>query len=131
MISIPVHDNIDELWSMSVNEFNKWRMENDLPILFEYFNNKLPCFKDWLEYNDFNIEYLIQVVPTGGIFTGDKDKKIIEYIDLRTDDKRYEISDLNYDEIEENYDKSFREKKINKGKKIHSLFYMGQENLKR
>ncbi|MFX1453432.1 MAG: potassium channel family protein, partial [Promethearchaeota archaeon] len=71
--------NIQSLWNMSVDDFNQWRKQNDLPILFKYLATKLPGYNEWLSVNSFSTKYLLDIIPTGELFKGKQVKKIVEY----------------------------------------------------
>lgn len=71
---IDLSSNIENLWSMKPDEFNQWRRENDLPILFDYFKEFLPGFNEWLAEHNITKEIFLEVVPTGALFKGDNDQ---------------------------------------------------------
>jgi hypothetical protein len=45
-MSVPLF-GVQSLWEKTPDAFNEWRAENDLPILYEYFLERLPAFKEW------------------------------------------------------------------------------------
>ncbi|ENL3143874.1 two pore domain potassium channel family protein [Escherichia coli] len=72
--------NAKELWSMEPREFNEWRSNNDLPMLFNYLMKLLPGFSDWLASLPFDMDVVLRIVPTGDLFKG-KDKVVIRITD--------------------------------------------------
>jgi hypothetical protein len=46
LIGDPVPLSPQDLWSLKPEDFNKWRQENDLPFLLDFFKNELPHFCD-------------------------------------------------------------------------------------
>jgi hypothetical protein len=40
--------DVARLWSLSKEEFNQWRRDNDLPGLLAFFRSTLPHFAEWL-----------------------------------------------------------------------------------
>jgi hypothetical protein len=67
----------DELWKLSPDEFNKWRAENDLPRLFDFFKKSLPNFEQWLQEFDFNIEFFLKTQNPGQLFHGENEKLLL------------------------------------------------------
>jgi hypothetical protein len=65
------------LWSMSPQDFNEWRAQNDLPQLFEYLAGMLPKFRDWLNSLPFDLSVALRIVPTGALFKGQENKTVI------------------------------------------------------
>jgi len=61
-----------ELWQMSPSEFNKWRRENDLKLLFDSFQKGLPHFDDWLNSNNLSIDFILSTDKPGQFFYWDK-----------------------------------------------------------
>lgn len=60
----------DQLWKMKPDEFNAWRIQNDLPLLLSFLCEILPRFEEWLnEYNISNNEF-INAPHTGIWFLG-------------------------------------------------------------
>lgn len=66
-----------ELWKLDPDEFNKWRRENDLQILFEKFTQCLPHFNQWLKENDLSIEFILKTDQPGQFFYWDKETYLI------------------------------------------------------
>lgn len=62
-----------ELWKMTPDEFNNWRRENDLKILFESFQETLPYFDDWLLENNLTIKFILETDMPGNFFYWDKE----------------------------------------------------------
>ncbi len=77
-MSVPIYD-IATLWALSPEEFNKWRQNHDLPLLFEFFREKLPGFSEWLAKYEPEKDYFLKIVPSSKIFKGDSDLVIVEY----------------------------------------------------
>ncbi|MFA5087763.1 MAG: potassium channel family protein [Candidatus Omnitrophota bacterium] len=71
--------NIGELWNLSAEDFNKWRQDYDLPLLFEFFKEKLPGFSEWIDKYEPEKNYFLKIVPSGKIFKGDSELFIVEY----------------------------------------------------
>lgn len=67
-----------QLWGMNPHEFNEWRATNDLPILFNFLQDLLPSFNEWINELPFGMEVVLRIVPTGDIFKGDKKKVAIK-----------------------------------------------------
>jgi hypothetical protein len=63
---------------MSPQDFNEWRAQNDLPILFEYLGGMLPQFRDWQESLPFDLSAALRIVPTGALFKGLENKTVIK-----------------------------------------------------
>ena len=77
-MSVPLFD-VRSLWEMAPDAFNEWRAEHDLPILYEYFLERLPAFKEWVA--EFNIDRPVfcRVVPTGEIFAGNQALTLVRH----------------------------------------------------
>lgn len=60
-----------ELWNMPAHQFNNWRADNDVPVLFEYFETVLPRFKEWIESTGLTVAQLHRFAPLGDLFEGD------------------------------------------------------------
>lgn len=71
--------DIKNLWALAPDNFNKWRQEHDLPLLFNYFRKQLPGFSEWLAEYEPEKDYFLKIVPSGGVFKGDSDLVIVEY----------------------------------------------------
>ncbi len=71
-----------ELWDLSDAEFNKWRRDNDLNVLFQQFNDSLPLFKEWLLDNKLTVGFILNTDKPGAFFYGDKETLLIEYKDV-------------------------------------------------
>jgi hypothetical protein len=52
-MSIPLFD-VSELWRKQADEFNEWRANSDLPLLYDFFLTRLPDFEDWA--SEFQID---------------------------------------------------------------------------
>lgn len=65
---------------MEPREFNEWRSNNDLPMLFNYLMKLPPGFSDWLASLPFDMDVVLRIVPTGDLFKG-KDKVVIRITD--------------------------------------------------
>lgn len=74
-----------EMWNLDYEEFNKWRRENDLPKLFNFFGKHLPHFNDWLSESKLTVEYILQTDRPGNFFYWDVPVYVVEYVD---EDKR-------------------------------------------
>ncbi len=73
--------DIRKLWSLSPEDFNAWRMENDLPRLFAFFQKKLPLFNDWLEEFGIDEEQFLSAPNTGMWFAGSEKLRFEEFIE--------------------------------------------------
>lgn len=91
-MSVPLYDP-KNLWAMPSQNFNEWRATNDLPLLFAYFETKLPGFSKWLDTLPISREMALRVVPTGDLFHGNEVKTLIERRREYTDSNRIEIFD--------------------------------------
>jgi hypothetical protein len=78
---------VKELWELPVHEFNEWRVKNDLPKLFKFFENHLPHFSIWLEQYRFSIDFLIEVRNPGELFYGKDNKYLIENQNVENDER--------------------------------------------
>lgn len=85
-----------EHWSKTPEQFNKWRAENDLPILFSYFDIKLPGFLEWQKEYSLTRELLFKIVPISKVFKGDTDLVIIE-LQIRNNSPSNIIAESNKD----------------------------------
>ncbi|TWB40092.1 ion channel [Nitrospirillum viridazoti] len=70
------------LWQLTPCEFNEWRIQNDIPFLFQFLQKKLPLFDKWIEHCGIDYNILMKVIPTGDLFKGDERKIIVKKIDL-------------------------------------------------
>lgn len=81
--------NAEDLWNMSPHEFNKWRAENDLPILFSYFHEILPDFNIWLETLKITEQDMYLTLNLGAFFNGENEKIVIHHVDTNGTDQRF------------------------------------------
>lgn len=96
---------IRKLWHMDADEFNEWRRQNDLPQLFSFLSNKLPRYKEWLDYNNLSECYLLKVVPTGSLFRSvDGPQVIVEYINKYDNKKTVQVTNCSEKEIRRRLD---------------------------
>ena len=83
--------NIDknELWKMSYEEFNKWRIENDFPRILKFFQEKLVGFSKWQKEYDLTDEEIIRIgivdviKPNKFVYfttSFDKDNKLYDFV---------------------------------------------------
>lgn len=94
----------EELWKLSPIDFNKWRSENDLPKLFEFFQSYLPSYKEWMKEYGFSEELFLNLRNPGQLFHGENEKFLISangqdnvkyfFIDILSDKKEREIVKL-------------------------------------
>jgi hypothetical protein len=83
--------NSQELWSLNVEDFNKWRQENDLPSLLQFFKGELLNFCDWMSEQGLTDEAFLKAPHTGEWFLGNNVRQFVSYFE---DDKpRFVISD--------------------------------------
>jgi hypothetical protein len=73
--------NQNDLWKMSPEDFNKWRQDNDLPRLIEFFKEELPFFKEWLSDSDISDRDFCLAPHTGEWFIGKEEVSFVEYTD--------------------------------------------------
>lgn len=66
-MSIPLFD-VSTLWSLSVEDFNKWRAANDLRLVFAFFGERLPGFSAWLAAFQLGEDDFCATLPTGMLF---------------------------------------------------------------
>lgn len=59
---------------MPAHQFNNWRAENDVPLLFRYFETVLPLFNEWVESTGLTVRQLHRFVPLGELFEGEVTK---------------------------------------------------------
>jgi hypothetical protein len=59
-----------ELWNMPASQFNNWRADNDVPVLFECFESILPLFKEWIASTGLTAAKLHRFAPLGDLFDG-------------------------------------------------------------
>lgn len=111
---------------MSVDDFNEWRKENDLPILFQYFSEKLPGYDEWLSYNSFSLNDLLTISPTGELFKGNEIKKIVEYQDEKV--KKIEVVE-SIDEEKMKRRLAITKAKLIKTRSFTPYFKWAKENL--
>lgn len=67
-----------ELWKLSIDDFNKWRRENDLLKLFNCFQKTLPHFNDWLNEFNFTIDFILNTDKPGGFFYWDTETILVK-----------------------------------------------------
>lgn len=68
-MSIP-YINPTTLWAMKPDAFNRWRSNNDIPILLEFFKNKLPHFNKWMHQQALSDREFCTTVNTGRLLHG-------------------------------------------------------------
>jgi hypothetical protein len=76
-MSVPYTDPVT-LWAMPTDEFNEWRTNNDLPLVFSYLATRLPSFDRWLAENNLTIDRICRIVPSGELFKGGPKKLAYE-----------------------------------------------------
>jgi hypothetical protein len=91
---IHLYDSPMKFWAMPTDLFNKWRIKNDLPILFNYFQSKLPLFDEWLKDCKFSIDEIIEYPKTGELFEKGNTKYLMKYTELSNDKIHLDIIDL-------------------------------------
>ncbi len=87
-----------ELWALTPLEFNKWRRENDLNDLLNYFQKTLPHFDEWLTENSLTIDFILQTDKTGDFFYWDKEvflfktikEAIVSYFFIPIENRKHE-----------------------------------------
>lgn len=67
----------NELWQMKPHDFNRWRAENDLLVLFNYFRETLPEFDVWLQTIGLSQHQILTTLNLGNFFNGDAEKVVI------------------------------------------------------
>lgn len=103
MYGIPLFDQ-RELWNLSPHEFNEWRKNNDLPLLFDYFRTKLPGFNIWLDEIGLCQDYIFEFSSIGEIFKGDDNRYFVEFeSDANSVTPLYEIVAMPQNVIQERY----------------------------
>lgn len=60
--------NKQDIWKLSSEEFNKWRRENDLPLLLKFFHESLPFFGEWQKKFKLTDDIIISHDHTGDFF---------------------------------------------------------------
>ncbi|MBC8052180.1 MAG: two pore domain potassium channel family protein [Sphingobacteriaceae bacterium] len=58
----------EELWKLSNEDFNEWRRNNDLKVLFGFFEKTLPDFNLWMEEYKFTREFILKTDKPGSFF---------------------------------------------------------------
>lgn len=76
----------EELWKLSIDEFNQWRRENDLLRLFNCFQKTLPHFEEWLKEFSFTIEFILNTDKPGGFFYWDTETILVKSTEQGFDD---------------------------------------------
>jgi len=71
--------NQKDLWSLTPDEFNQWRKENDLPRLLAFFKGYLPFFSEWLDEFGITDSNFCNAPHTGEWFIGDGDFTFVQY----------------------------------------------------
>src|SRR5436190_1528952 len=66
-MSIPMFD-VSELWRKQSDEFNEWRANSDLPLLYDFFLTRLPDFDAWASDFQIDKETFSHTIPTGKLF---------------------------------------------------------------
>jgi hypothetical protein len=66
-MSIPLFD-VSELWRKQADEFNEWRANSDLPLLYDFFLTRLPDFEDWASEFQIDKKTFSHTIPTGKLF---------------------------------------------------------------
>lgn len=74
---------------MRPENFNKWRAENDLPALFEYFRETLPYFDEWLVTTGISQHDMFMTFRLGEFFNGNEEKVVIRQTDTNGSDQRF------------------------------------------
>jgi len=69
---------IEELWELPFEDFNHWRRENDLKLLFEHFEKVLPLFSNWLAKFSLSVEYILSTDQPGKFFHGKYESVVYE-----------------------------------------------------
>ena len=84
----------EELWKMTPPEFNKWREDNDLPKLFQFFIKRLPGFNDWMRENKLSVELLVKLRTPGMLFDGTHPKALIEILSQEGADDKFMVIEV-------------------------------------
>ncbi len=77
-MSVPLQ-NPEDLWRLPIEDFNRWRVDNDLPLLFELFCLKLPKFDEWLSLFNLDKRCFLIAPHTGEWFIGKDELIFVEY----------------------------------------------------
>ena len=56
--------DVAELWRMPSDKFNEWRATTDLPIIYDYFLQRLPDFSIWATEFGVDKETFSRTIPT-------------------------------------------------------------------
>lgn len=94
------------LWNLNVEDFNNWRKHNDLLFIFNYFINYSQHFNEWMETFNLSLNDLLEIVPSGEIFKGDKEKILLKLQESHSNKVIFKvISSSNYSvaSYKENY----------------------------
>lgn len=67
------------LWLMPPEEFNVWRQKNDLPILLQLLNAKLPSFQEWTKLFSIEEDTFIAAPHTSEWLLGNTSKEFVCY----------------------------------------------------
>ncbi len=84
-MSVPTFD-VAALWNMSSEEFNEWRANTDLPILYRYFLRRLPDFAKWAAQFGVNEETFSRTIPTATLLLG---QSVLTLVESRAERKQY------------------------------------------
>ena len=84
-MSVPMFD-VSALWRMPCDEFNEWRATTDLPILYEYFLQRLPDFALWATEFDLDKETFSRTIPTATLLLGES---VLTLVTGRTEREQY------------------------------------------
>lgn len=84
-MSVPMFD-VSALWRMPCDEFNEWRATTDLPILYEYFLQRLPEFPTWAAEFNIDKETFSRTIPTATLLLG---QSVLTLVPGRTEQTQY------------------------------------------
>jgi hypothetical protein len=68
-MSVPMF-NVAGLWQLPCDKFNEWRANTDLPLLYDYFTQRLPDFGVWAAEFEIDKPTFCHTLPTGKLFLG-------------------------------------------------------------
>lgn len=103
-MSVPL-GNPEYLWELSPNDFNEWRANHDLPLVFQYFLKHLPGFGDWAATFAVDSAVFCQTVSAGDLFIGQHPQLLVEHEANRTTNHHYSVSPLSLVELTETHAK--------------------------
>lgn len=77
---------VPDLWRMPCDDFNEWRATTDLPILYDYFLQRLPDFSIWATEFGVDKDTFSRTIPTATLLLGAAALTIVE---TRSEEDRY------------------------------------------